>query len=563
MAAELRGTLSVISKHYHFSKVVSLACVCKRDKNTLANGAWTTSSWRKSQSTFDCKNQRAETFCTLGRLAGKVSDSSEERLKCLSKKGLRFTGDKTKTIGQATPESHPHLLKIDELTPGITKKEYRDRRHKLLSLLAKTHFGETHDKHLVIIPSNPVTYMTTDVPYPFRQNTDFLYLTGYQGSDAVLVLQSLEGLPFPAHKSTLFIQPHDPKRELWDGKRPTTKDAILFFGFDESYSIKNLASVLTDRFAGKDYCVWYDHLRPTNLLIHDEISKVLFHTEKFTYKNLLILGHNTQMLRLMKSEAEVNLLRESASLTARAFVKVMQSTRPGLEESHLHNILEYECRMAGAERLAYPPVVASGTLANTLHYINNTQVLRDGELVLMDAGSEFHGYSSDITRTWPVSGKFTDPQRELYELVLRVQKKCLRICQKDASLDYLHHAMLLLLGEELIQIDLLPRNLTESELKKRAAEFCPHHLGHYLGMDTHDTHMVSRGLGLHPGMVITVEPGIYISEQNDKVPERYRGIGIRIEDDVLITENGAEILTAECPKEVEEIERLMSLTRET
>ncbi|KAK2566051.1 Xaa-Pro aminopeptidase 3 [Acropora cervicornis] len=510
MAAELRGTLSVISKHYHFSKVVSLACVCKRDKNTLANGAWTTSSWRKSQSTFDCKNQRAETFCTLGRLAGKVSDSSEERLKCLSKKGLRFTGDKTKTIGQATPESHPHLLKIDELTPGITKKEYRDRRHKLLrsninfgnnfcethSLLAKTHFGETHDKHLVIIPSNPVTYMTTDVP------------------------------------------------ELWDGKRPTTKDAILFFGFDESYSIKNLATVLTDRFAGKDYCVWYDHLRPTNLLIHDEISKVLFHTEKFTYKNLLILGHNTQMLRLMKSEAEVKLLRESASLTARAFVK-------------------YECRMAGAERLAYPPVVASGTLANTLHYINNTQVLRDGELVLMDAGSEFHGYSSDITRTWPVSGKFTDPQRELYELVLRVQKKCLRICQKDASLDYLHHAMLLLLGEELIQIDLLPRNLTESELKKRAAEFCPHHLGHYLGMDTHDTHMVSRGLGLHPGMVITVEPGIYISEQNDKVPERYRGIGIRIEDDVLITENGAEILTAECPKEVEEIERLMSLTRET
>lgn len=509
------------------------------------------------------RSRRPVLFFNLSRLTGEVADSNEAKLKCLSERGLGFAGDKSRTIGQPTSESHPHLLEEGEITPGITKKEYRDRRHKLLSLLAKTHFGETHDKHLVIIPSNPVTYMTTDVPYPFRQNTDFLYLTGFQEADAVLVLQSVEGLPFPAHKSTLFIQPYDPKRELWEGKHPGTKDAILFFGFDESYSIRNLATVLNDRFAGKDYCVWYDHLRPTNPVVHDEISKVLFHTEKFTYKNLLILGHNTQMLRLVKSKAEIKLLRESASLTARAIVKVMRSTRPGLEESHLHNIVEYECRMAGAERLAYPPVVASGPMANTLHYINNTQVLRDGELVLMDAGSEFHGYSSDITRTWPVSGKFSEPQRELYELVLRVQKKCLKLCQKDASLDYIHHAMLLLLGEELIQIGFLPSNLTESELKKKAAEFCPHHVGHYLGMDTHDTHMVSRGLGLHPGMVITVEPGIYISEDNQKVPERYRGIGVRIEDDVLITENGAEVLTAECPKEVEEIERLMSATAGT
>ncbi|XP_020627391.1 probable Xaa-Pro aminopeptidase 3 isoform X2 [Orbicella faveolata] len=497
---------------------------------------------------------------TESSVAGVEPCSNEAKLKGLSERGLRFVGDKAKSIGQPTPDSHPHLMEEDEITPGITKKEYRDRRQRLLSLLAKTHFGESHDKHLVIIPSNPTKFMTTDVPYPFRQNTDFLYLTGFQQPDAVLVLQSVEGLPLPAHKSTLFIQPHDPKKVLWEGKRPGTKDAILFFGFDESYSIRNLASVLIDRYAGKDFCVWYDSLRPTHPTIHEEISKVLFHTAKFSYKNLLVLGHNIHMLRLIKSDAEIKLLRESASLASRAITKVMRSTRPGLEESHLHTILEYECRMGGAERLAYPPVVASGPMANTLHYINNTQVLRDGELVLMDAGCEYHGYASDITRAWPVSGKFSDPQRELYELVLRVHKKCLKLCQKDVSLDYLHHAMLLLLGEELIRIDFLPKNLTESQLKKAAGEFCPHSVGHYLGMDTHDTHLVSKGLGLHPGMVITVEPGIYISENNKNVPERYRGIGIRIEDDVLITGNGPDVLTAECPKEVEDIERLMNGT---
>lgn len=497
---------------------------------------------------------------TWSSIAGPETLAKEEKLKSLSEKGLRFVGDKAKTIGQPTPESHPHLMEENEITPGITKKEYRDRRHKLLSVLSKTHFGETHDKHLVVIPSNPTKHMTIDVPYPFRQNTDFLYLTGFQEPDAVLVLQTLEGQSLPAHKSTLFIQPPDPKRELWEGKRPGTKDAILFFGFDESYSIRNLAPVLIDRYAGKDFSVWYDSLRPTHPMIHEEISKVLFRSEKFSYKNLLTLGHNVHMLRLIKSEAEIKLLRQSASLTAQAITKVMKSTRPGLEESHLHTILEYECRMGGAERLAYPPVVASGPMANTLHYINNTQVLRNGELVLMDAGSEYHGYASDITRTWPVSGNFSEPQRELYEVVLRVHKKCLQLCQKTVSLDYLHHAMLLLLGEELIGLNMIPKNLTESQLKKVTAEFCPHHVGHYLGMDTHDTHMVSRGLGLHPGMVITIEPGIYISADNTKVPERYRGIGIRIEDDVLITEKEPEVLTAECPKEIEDIERLMNNT---
>ncbi|KAL9988651.1 hypothetical protein ACROYT_G003121 [Oculina patagonica] len=517
--------------------------------------------WKSRPPLAACwSTSRMRTESTLSGIAGVQPCSNEENLKSLSERGLRFVGDKSKTIGQPTPESHPHLMEEDEITPGITKKEYRDRRQMLLSLLAKTHFGETHDKHLVIIPSNPTKYMTKDVPYPFRQNTDFLYLTGFQQPDAVLVLQSVEGLPLPAHKSTLFIQPHDPKKVLWEGKRPGTKDAILHFGFDESYSIRNLASVLIDRYAGKDFCVWYDSLRPTHPTIHDEISKVLFHTEKFSYKNLLVLGHNIHMLRLIKSDAEIKLLRESASLASRAITKVMKSTRPGLEESHLHTILEYECRMGGAERLAYPPVVASGPMANTLHYINNTQLLRDGELVLMDAGCEYHGYASDITRTWPVSGKFSDPQRELYELVLRVHKKCLKLCQKEVSLDYLHHAMLLLLGEELININFVPKNLTESQLKKAAGEFCPHHVGHYLGMDTHDTHLVSRGLGLHPGMVITVEPGIYISEDNKNVPERYRGIGIRIEDDVLITESGPEVLTDECPKEVEDIERLINNT---
>ncbi|KAK3728244.1 hypothetical protein QZH41_019620 [Actinostola sp. cb2023] len=556
------------------------------------------------------------------------------------------------------------------VTPGITKKEYIDRRHNLMRILSQTHYGSTHDKHVVIIPSNPDKFMTTDVPYPFRQNTDFLYLTGFQEPDAVLILETQQGNSLPYHKSLLFVRPRDPRRELWEGSRAGVQGAINVFGVDEAYSIKDLTAKIIERYSNKDYCIWYDHLHPSHPRLHAELKHVLFATPQFKFKTLLVLGHNLHMLRLIKSPSEIKLMRRSGSIASQAIKKhhhhhhyditiiiiitfiittiitttiiiilitiiiaiititiittiiiiiiatfnfiiitiiiviiiiiittttttiiiimggvttclltrrvtvlqVMSMTRPGLEESHLHTTMEYECRIQGAERLSYPPVVAGGSLANTLHYINNTQLLRDGDLVLMDAGCEYHGYASDITRTWPVNGTFSETQRQLYDIVLRVQKKCLSLCRKDVTLDFIHHAMLTFLGEELIsnrfrmsgkptarsyEIGILSKDLTDAEKKKAASDYCPHHVSHYLGMDTHDTHLVSRGLGLQPGMIVTIEPGLYIPGNAKNVPKRFHGIGIRIEDDVLITENGHEILSEECPKEPEEIEKLM------
>ncbi|XP_001626195.2 xaa-Pro aminopeptidase 3 isoform X1 [Nematostella vectensis] len=489
-------------------------------------------------------------FCSSGKYS-----LNQDNFNNLNNKGS--PPDIAEYIGQPIHATHPHLVGDGELTPGITKKEYKDRRHKLMSLLYNTHFGELHDKHLVIIPGNPNQFMSTDIPYPFRQNTDFLYLTGFQEPDAVLLLESKDGLSMPYHESLLFVRPRDKKREMWEGSRAGIQGAINIFGADEAYSVNDLSSILQERYGGKGYCIWYDHIRTTNPLLHAEISGVLFKTPEFTFKRLLSLGHKLHMLRLIKSPAEIALLRKSASVAAQSITKVMQNTRPGMEESRAHALMEYECRMQGADRLAYPPVVAGGALANTLHYINNTQVLRDGDLVLMDSGCEYHGYASDITRTWPVNGTFTGPQRELYDIVLEVQKTCISLCHKDITLDYLHTVMLTLLAEGLVKAGILPNNLTESQTKQVAVELCPHHVGHYLGMDVHDTHLVSRSLSMQPGMVVTIEPGLYINSNNKIIDKRYHGIGIRIEDDILITEEGQEVLSAECPKDPEEIEKLM------
>ncbi|KAL5012065.1 hypothetical protein ScPMuIL_010616 [Solemya velum] len=206
--------------------------------------------------------------------------------------------------------------------------------------------------------------------------------------------------------------------------------------------------------------------------------------------------------------------------------------------------------------LAYPPVIAGGNRANTIHYINNNQIVADGELVLMDAGCEFHGYASDITRTWPVSGKFTSSQRVLYDVVLAVQEKCIGMCKVGFTLDEIYIEMLRTLGHQLQNLGLIERNVKPTELLALVQTFCPHHVGHYLGMDVHDTSSISRSQKLSPGMIVTIEPGIYIPYSN-KVVGEFRGIGIRIEDNILITSGEPENLTHMCPKCPDEIESIM------
>ncbi|KAE9531480.1 hypothetical protein AGLY_010686 [Aphis glycines] len=269
------------------------------------------------------------------------------------------------------------------------------------------------------------------------------------------------------------------------------------------------------------------------------------------------LVEHCHKLRLYKSLAEQRLMRQSCQIASKAFIKAMMSTKPGSTEHELYATLDYECRMGGAEYLAYPPVVATGNNANTLHYIDNKQKIKDGDLILVDAGCEYHGYSSDISRTWPASGWFSDAQKTLYEATLCVQKELIDMCQERPSLDTLYEAMCFKLGKALAAAHVFKKNVDPSELNMLARALCPHHVSHYLGMDVHDIGTVKKSIKTEPGFIITVEPGVYVSKNNIRVHEEFLGLGIRIEDDVLITENSIEVLSEDCPKEIEDIEKII------
>ncbi|KAJ3255933.1 hypothetical protein HK103_005849 [Boothiomyces macroporosus] len=262
------------------------------------------------------------------------------------------------------------------------------------------------------------------------------------------------------------------------------------------------------------------------------------------------LGTIIDSLRNIKSSSEINLMRNSGRIAGRAFQAAMRATKPGMTEHQIHATLEYEVKMQMGTGLSYVPVVASGKNALILHYVQNLQQLKDGDLLLVDAGAEYGGYASDITRTWPVNGKFSPAQREVYTAVLKVQKEMIKKSVINATLDGLQYETYEMLKEELSRI--LKRTIGSREMNT----LYPHHVGHYIGLDVHDTASISRSKPLEEGMCITIEPGIYIPDTDEY--GIYRGIGIRIEDDICITKDGPVILTVEAPKEIEDIEFTMN-----
>ncbi|KAI8510523.1 Xaa-Pro aminopeptidase 3 [Branchiostoma belcheri] len=435
-------------------------------------------------------------------------------------------------LGQPTPQTHPHLVRPGEVTSGIRQEEFHRRRGQLISAITEHHGNKT--RHVVIVASSPVKYMAVDVPYPFRQDPNFLYLT-----------------------ATLLVPERNPERELWDGPRSGTDGALQLTGVDQTLKIDELGKFLV-QFRTQDWTVWFDQFKPVHRHLCDQIKMSLLQPRTLQSNTpTQQVSRFVQQLRLVKSYSEVALMQRAADITAQAFADAMRFSFPGVSEAQLQGKLDYECRMDGADMLAYPPVVAGANRANTLHYISNNQVINSGELVLVDAGCEYHGYVCDITRTWPISGKFTEPQKQLYEAVLSVQKTCLNLCRPEICLDHIYTVMLNLIGQKLKDLGIV-RDKDGYELTQTARKYCPHHISHYLGMDVHDTPDMSRSSKLQPGMVVTVEPGIYIREDDHAAPAEFRGIGIRVEDDVLITEGDPRILTRNCPKEVHEIEQLMA-----
>uniref|UniRef100_A0A3P8PV65 Aminopeptidase P N-terminal domain-containing protein n=1 Tax=Astatotilapia calliptera TaxID=8154 RepID=A0A3P8PV65_ASTCA len=454
-------------------------------------------------------------------------------------------------LGQPSPFTHPHLIKHGEVTPGLSQTEYELRRHRLASLIEaqaeRLGPSASSSTHVAIILSHPTRYMTNDIPYPFHQNQDFLYLSGFLEPDSALVLHG-KGQP---DQAILFVPRRDPGRELWDGPRSGKDGAAALTGIERVHSIEELGVVLKS-LKGGCTMLWYDTSQPAHSQLHQaHVCPVL--EAGPTPRTLRPLIHS---LRALKSSAEVALMQEAGRITAQAFRRTMALSQGDVDEAVLFAKFDFENRIHGANFLAYPPVIAGGNRANTLHYINNNQIIKDGEMVLLDGGCEYFGYVSDITRTWPINGKFSPAQIELYESVLEVQRSCLSLCSPGVSLDHIYSTMLALLGRQLKRLGILGASTSDAEALKAARQYCPHHVGHYLGMDVHDTPELSRSQPLQPGMAITIEPGLYICEDNDQAPKHFRGLGVRIEDDVVIREKGGPlILSSDAPKTIADVER--------
>ncbi|XP_040842476.1 xaa-Pro aminopeptidase 3 [Ochotona curzoniae] len=459
-------------------------------------------------------------------------------------------------LGQPSPFTHPHLLRPGEVTPGLSQVEYALRRHKLMSLIHKEVQGQSGTDQTVVLLSNPTYYMSNDIPYPFHQDNNFLYLCGFQEPDSILVLQNVPGKPLPSHKAMLFVPRRDPSRELWDGPRSGPDGAVALTGVDEAYTLEEFQH-LVPKLQAESSTVWYDWLKPSHAQLHSDYMQRLTEAKARSGNKVRSVRQLVQRLRLIKSPAEIERMQVAGKLTSQAFIETMFASKAPVDEAFLYAKFEFECRARGADILAYPPVVAGGNRSNTLHYVKNNQLIKDGEMVLLDGGCESSCYVSDITRTWPVSGRFTAPQAELYEAVLEIQKECLALCSPGTSLENIYSLMLSLTGQKLEELG-VGKSLKDNSAFQAARKYCPHHVGHYLGMDVHDTPDIPRSLPLQPGMVITLEPGIYIPEDDRHAPEKFRGLGIRIEDDVVVTQDSPLVLSADCPKELRDIEQICS-----
>ncbi|KAI7906567.1 peptidase M24, structural domain-containing protein [Cokeromyces recurvatus] len=343
----------------------------------------------------------------------------------------------------------------------------------------------------------------------------------------------------------MFVLPKNPNAELWDGPRTGLEGVKELFGADEAYENTRFIPYLKNVLGSSKHIFMDNYTVPT--LLTEAESKLIDTGLKL--QTILPLSKVVHELRTIKSKSEIEAMKESGMISSKAFIEAMKWTKPGLTESQLWAKFEYETRVRGSSVLAYVPVIGGGPNALSMHYVRNDMELKDGDLVLVDCGGEYKGYASDITRTWPVNGKFSQPQKELYQAVLNVNKACIKLCREinNMSLHDIHSESVKLMKQELKNIGF---NVNIWDIER---VLYPHHVGHYLGLDVHDTYDIDRSRKLKENMVITIEPGLYVPF-DDKFPKEYQGIGIRIEDNVVIGKDEPYVLTASAPKEIVDIE---------
>jgi Xaa-Pro aminopeptidase len=421
----------------------------------------------------------------------------------------------------------------------------------------RARLAATMQEGVAVVPTAPERTRNRDAHYPYRFDSYFYYLTGFREPAAALVI-----VAGAEPKSILFCRDKDPEREIWDGFRQGPEAARGAFGFDEAHSITRLDALMPELITDRE--TLYCHLGADaawDARVTGWINQVRGRarsgvTAPGTVRDVHAL---LDEMRLIKGPEELAVMRRAAAITTGAHRRAMRAAGPGRAEYEIEAELLHEFRRHGAQAPAYTPIVASGERACVLHYVQNDGVLMDGELLLIDAGCELDGYATDLTRTFPVSGRFSGPQREICELVLAAQAAAIAAVKPGAPWDEPHHAAVSVLAQGLIDLKLLSGGLAEVVETEAYKKYYMHRTGHWLGLDVHDAgDYKSRGgwRALVPGMVLTVEPGCYI-RPGEGVPAQLAGIGVRIEDDVLVTASGAEVLTRDAPKAPADIEAWM------
>jgi Xaa-Pro aminopeptidase len=425
--------------------------------------------------------------------------------------------------------------------------EFEARRTQLLDAMGDG---------VAVFASAPLAVRNRDVEHPYRQDSDLFYLTGLDEPESVLVLTNQH----EEHRAVLFVRPKKREREIWDGPRAGVEGAVEAFGADAAFPIDELAKRLPDYLGNVDRL----HYR---LAQNEQADAQLFDCLNLLRRGgrrgvtapetIIDTSVHLHEMRLRKSKDELATMRRAAEITREAHLRAMQIARPGMHEYEIDAELLHIFRKHGSERPAYESIVGSGPNATILHYRAGDRVMNDGELLLIDAGCELGYYASDVTRTFPVNGQFSDEQRAVYEVVLHAQKAGIDSVKPGTTLEALHEGTVRSITEGLVDIGLLEGDVDALIEGKKCEPFYMHRTSHWLGMDVHDVgryYIDGAHRPLEPGFVLTVEPGIYIAADAEGVDERWRGIGVRIEDDVVVTQRGNEVLTSDIPKEIDDVE---------
>ncbi|WP_370980414.1 Xaa-Pro aminopeptidase [Agaribacterium sp. ZY112] len=439
---------------------------------------------------------------------------------------------------------------------SINKQEFIRRRERLMEHMEAN--------SIAIVPSAHEKQRSADTQFPFRQDSNFHYLCGFPEPDAVLVL-----IPGREHgEFVLFCRDKDRTREIWDGYRAGPAGAVEYYAADDAFPIDDIDEILPGLIEGRErvyYAMGKEAAFDQRMMswintIRDKVRSGATPPGEF-----LDLDHFLHDMRLFKSAAEIRLMEKAAQISAEAHVEAMKICKPGMYEYQLDATIQYHSAMKGGLEPAYTSIVGGGANACVLHYIENKQKLNNGDLVLIDAGCEYQAYAADITRTFPVNGCFNPEQRAIYSLVLKAQEAAFACIAPGRHWNEPHEASVKVITEGLIELGLLKGELEQNIEEASYKEFYMHRIGHWLGLDVHDVgdyKVHGQWRVLEPGMVMTVEPGIYISPDNEAVEARWRGIGVRIEDDVVICKDGYRVLTSAVPKQVEEIEALMATNKD-